>query len=170
MKTRMLTWIICSLLINQAVLAQDKRYNDDIYYSKEDAEKERLQKEAQEKAERERLERERQEQERRRNDQELSRQSSGDNGNTNATQDRNASDFDSDDYYDYSYSTRIKRFHRPIVTYGYYDPYYTNAYWYNYDPYFYGTSVYMGYSWWGPSYYNSYYWSPGWYGPGSYWA
>ena len=49
--------------------------------------------------------------------------------------------FDSDDYYDYSYSARIKRFHDPNSGLGYYDNYYTNAYFYDYDPYYYGSSI-----------------------------
>lgn len=56
--------------------------------------------------------------------------------------------FDYDDYYDYSYSVRIKRFHRPVYGFGYYDDYYTNLYWYTYDPWVWGTSVYLGYDWW----------------------
>ncbi len=55
-------------------------------------------------------------------------------------------EFHIDNYYDYSYSSRIRRFHRDWVSFGYYDPYFTNMYWYNYDPYFYGTSIYMGYN------------------------
>ncbi|MCF8258240.1 MAG: hypothetical protein K9J06_11835 [Flavobacteriales bacterium] len=81
-----------------------------------------------------------------------------------------------DDDYDYMYASRINRFHRPIYGYGYYDPFYTNMYWYTYDPYFYGTSIYAawgwggfyspfyrpwGYSMWGMSYgWNS--WGAGW--------
>ncbi len=59
-------------------------------------------------------------------------------------------DFDTDDYYDYAYSSRIRRFHRPIATYSYYDPFYTNMYWYNYDPFFYGSSIYLSYNFWRP--------------------
>ncbi|MBL7882732.1 MAG: hypothetical protein JNL69_01585 [Bacteroidia bacterium] len=72
--------------------------------------------------------------------------------------------FDYDDYYDYEYSTRLRRFHNNCGSYGYYDNYYTNSYYYTGNPYNYGTSVYMGYSWWGPSYvtYN-YYPSYSWY-------
>jgi len=39
------------------------------------------------------------------------------------------------DDYDYYYSSRIRRFHRPVINYNYYDDYYVNRYWYNrYDP------------------------------------
>ncbi len=93
--------------------------------------------------------------------------------------------FDPDDYYDYEYATRLRRFHNNCGSYGYYDNYYTNSYWYTGNPYNYGTSVYMGYSWWGPTYmtynYNpSFYWysSYGWgydpwynpYGYNPYWG
>ncbi len=62
--------------------------------------------------------------------------------------------FNYDDYYDYEYAVRLKRFHSNIPSYGYYDNYYTNSYWYSGNPYNYGTSVYMGYNFWGPSYFS----------------
>ena len=74
-------------------------------------------------------------------------------------------EFEYDDYYDYSYASRIKRFHRPYSDY-YYDAYYTNSYWYNYNPDYWGVSIYLGYPWWHshsywyPSYYNSWYYRP----------
>lgn len=79
-------------------------------------------------------------------------------------------EFKYDDYYDYEYATRIKRFDNQINGLSYYDNYYTNTYWYNQNPYNYGTSVYNGYSWWGNSYnmysYNpsvNFYYNNGWY-------
>ena len=39
-------------------------------------------------------------------------------------------DFDNE-YYDYEYASRIKRFRRGTNNYGYYDDYYTNYYWYD---------------------------------------
>lgn len=88
-----------------------------------------------------------------------------------------------DDYYDYSYSSRIRRFYYPYYS-SYYDPFYTNLYWYDYNPYSWGVSIYLGYNWWAPSwyYYNPFcygyysfyspwyhhhYWNP-WYSP--YWS
>ncbi|MES2132696.1 MAG: hypothetical protein V4506_10115 [Bacteroidota bacterium] len=68
-------------------------------------------------------------------------------------------DFKYDDYYDYEYATRVKRFNNNINGLGYYDNYYTNSYWYNKNPYNYGVSVYNGYSWWGSSY-NNYSYNP----------
>ena len=53
-----------------------------------------------------------------------------------------------DDYYDYEYASRLRRFNDYNMGYGYYDDYYTNSYWYNYDPYFWGVSIYTGYNWW----------------------
>jgi hypothetical protein len=62
--------------------------------------------------------------------------------------------FNYDDYYDDEYAVRIRRFHEYCPSYGYYDNYYTNSYWYTGNPYNYGSSVYMGYNFWGPSYMN----------------
>ena len=78
-------------------------------------------------------------------------------------QDEYAADtFNYDDYYDYEYSSRLKRFHgEEYLSDDYYSDYYTNYYWYDPDPYYYGTSIYLGYNWWYPSY--SYYYRPGWY-------
>jgi hypothetical protein len=58
-----------------------------------------------------------------------------------------------DDYYDYAYSAKLKRFYSPAYGYGYYDPYYTNLYWYDYNPFSWGVSIYLGYHWWAPSYF-----------------
>lgn len=69
--------------------------------------------------------------------------------------------FNYDDYYDYSYSVRIKRFHRPVYGFGYYDDYYTNLYWYTYDPWVWGSSVYLGYDWWWWDVYGGPYFSLG---------
>lgn len=67
--------------------------------------------------------------------------------------------YEKDDYYDYSYSANLRRYYMPAYGYGYYDPFYTNLYWYDYNPVSWGVSIYMGYNWWAPS---SYYYSP-WY-------
>lgn len=46
-----------------------------------------------------------------------------------------------DDDYAYEYSSRIRRFHRPVNTVDYYDPFFVDLY--NYDPYFLpGTTIY----------------------------
>jgi len=46
---------------------------------------------------------------------------------------------------DFYYESRIRRFHRNWAHFGYYDPFFTNMYWYNYNPYYIGSSIYMGY-------------------------
>lgn len=80
------------------------------------------------------------------------------------------------DYYednDYAYASRIRRFHNNNFGWGYYDPWYTNMYWYNYDPFFWGTSIYAGAwpSWgWGVGWnswncgfgWNNWGWNAGW--------
>jgi len=73
--------------------------------------------------------------------------------------------FEKDDYYDYEYSARLRRFHDPYIGCGYYDSYYTNTYWYSYDPWDWGISIYFGYHWW-PFY--SYYYYPSYYVVGFY--
>ena len=73
-----------------------------------------------------------------------------------------ADTFNYDDYYDYEYSSRLRRFQSDdYLSNDYYSDYYTNSYWYDANPYYYGTSIYLGYNWWYPSY--SYYYRPGWY-------
>jgi len=86
------------------------------------------------------------------------------------------------DYYaddnDYAYSSRIRRFHRNNTAWGYYDPWYTNMYYYNYDPFFWGTSINVGfwpnYGWggnnwgwgggfgWNNGFNNGWGWNNGW--------
>ena len=78
---------------------------------------------------------------------------------------------DGDYIYDYYYASRIRRFHKPYVSYSYYNSYYTDCYWYTYEPSFWGMSIYLG-SMWNPvglsisfgfpyrSYYQSYYYNP----------
>ena len=61
-----------------------------------------------------------------------------------------------DDYYDFSYSSRIRRFHRPMMlNYGFYSGFYTDYYWYNPDPFYWGSSIYSGYGWDYPYYLSS---------------
>jgi hypothetical protein len=67
-----------------------------------------------------------------------------------------------EDYYDYSYTSRLRRFNSDDNTWGYYDPYYTNYYWYNNSKTgYFGNSLYSTYTWWGPNFssnYTSHYW------------
>ncbi len=55
--------------------------------------------------------------------------------------------FDKDDYYDYEYASRVRRFHNPLNGTGYYDNWYTNNYWYSGNPAFYGNSIYSSPTW-----------------------
>ncbi len=64
--------------------------------------------------------------------------------------------YDNDDYYDYTYTSRMRRFNHPCG-WSYYDSYYTNSYWYDYNPISYGVSIYLGYNFWHP-----YQWGPSW--------
>ncbi len=61
-----------------------------------------------------------------------------------------------EDDYDFYYTSRIRRFHRPYYSYGYYGNYYTNSYWYTGNPYHCGTSIYYSYGWNSPYYYGGY--------------
>ena len=96
-----------------------------------------------------------------------------------------AASYNEDDYYDYYYTSRLRRFHVNIgCGFGYYDPYFTNLYWYDYYPSSWGLSIYMGYNWWWPSYYYrpyyydygfyhcgfNYGWGWGWHHPYHYWG
>ena len=76
--------------------------------------------------------------------------------------------------YDYYYSSRINRFHRSYSTFTYYSPVYTDTYWYSYQPFARGISIYGGssygfgivynqpafysYGWDYPAFGGSYYW------------
>ena len=50
-------------------------------------------------------------------------------------------------YYNYLFSARIRRFHRPYYSYGYYNNYFTNMYWYDMNPYLWGSSIYLNSGW-----------------------
>lgn len=73
--------------------------------------------------------------------------------------------YNDEDYYDYAYASRFRRFHNPVNGAGYYDNYYTNSYWYNNNPHFYGTSIYSTYNWWTPSNQFGMYYGNGWNNP-----
>jgi len=71
--------------------------------------------------------------------------------------------------YDFYYSSRIKRFHSPYVTFSYYSPVFTDVFWYTYQPFTWGMTIYgggrigVGLSYNYPLYYN-YLWDyPSWY-------
>lgn len=53
-------------------------------------------------------------------------------------------DFDAEGYYDYEYSSRIKRFNSEATGFDYYDNYYTDSYQYTGITHNHGTSIYSG--------------------------
>ena len=71
--------------------------------------------------------------------------------------------------YDYYYSSRINRFHRSYSAFNYYAPVFTETYWYNYQPFSWGISIYggggfgIGYSYNFPVYSYGYGYYNGWY-------
>ena len=77
----------------------------------------------------------------------------------NDTLDISSENYNTDDYYDYSFSSRIIRFLRRMFYCNYYGGIYTDYYWYNTDPFYCGTSIYSGYNWCSP-YYSYYSYSP----------
>jgi hypothetical protein len=60
-----------------------------------------------------------------------------------------------DNHYDYYYASRIRRFHRPLRYSGFYNPYYSDVFFY--DPFFSpGLTIYIGPSWgWNRSSWNN---------------
>ncbi|HZY24244.1 MAG TPA: hypothetical protein VFE71_00340, partial [Bacteroidales bacterium] len=46
--------------------------------------------------------------------------------------------------YDYYFTSRINRFHRSYVAFDYYAPVFTDSYWYDYQPFSWGISIYEG--------------------------
>jgi len=64
--------------------------------------------------------------------------------------------FNYDNYYDYSYASRIRRFQYSPFN-DYYHDYYTNRYWYDYNPGYWGSSIYNN---WGMGLGMSYYMDP----------
>ena len=74
--------------------------------------------------------------------------------------------YEADDYYDFSYSARIRRFHRPVWSMGYYGGLYTDYYWYSYNPYHCGMSIYYGGNYYNPLFSPYYGWGySGYYSP-----
>jgi hypothetical protein len=131
---------ITSLILGACTNTKLATYKDDVYASP-----------SEERLERERIAAEKkkqQEEEARREQEELAAQKAKEDANPIYK----TPDYNKDDYYDYEYASRIRRFNEPVYGLGYYDNYYTNYYWYNGNPACYGTSIYNSYNWWGPSY------------------
>jgi hypothetical protein len=166
---------IISLFLSACTSTKLTRYNDDVYVNPKE-----------EKLERERLAAERkkklEEEEKKRQEELAAQKNNSDNQNPYYKD----PEYNSDDYYDYGYASRIRRFNSPVYGLGYYDNYYTNYYWYNNDPWMYGNSIYNSYPYWGSGYncypnnglsislnygYNNWWGSPyyGSYNPYGYW-
>lgn len=64
--------------------------------------------------------------------------------------------YNKDDYYDYEYAARVKRFYNPVSGLGYYDNWYTNYGFYGAPNY--GNSIYMGYGNYSPYFGYGYNW------------
>lgn len=175
MRTAIKLFVLSALLIGYSSCKTFKdlskqKDGDDVYFSMKDAKKERA-------AEKKRKE----EEEKRAAEEAQKRQAEQNNAKAMATSpgtDYYEQPFDYDDYYDYEYAARLRRFHNPTPGAGYYDNYYTNSYYYNQNPYYYGTSLYNSYSFWGPSAYaynycpsSYFYYNSGWaWGTGMYYG
>jgi len=72
------------------------------------------------------------------------------NNNGVVTNNFNEGSYDLDSYYDNMYASRIRRFHRNSGNFGYYDPFFTNSYFYNNNPMMYGNSIYSSYGFFNP--------------------
>jgi hypothetical protein len=78
--------------------------------------------------------------------------------------------------YDYYFASRINRFHREYAAFDYYSPVFTDTYFYTYNPFSWGISIYgrggfgfgVGYAYRYPSY--SYGWYDPYYGSNWYWG
>lgn len=135
---------IISLALGACTNLKKSTYSDDVYVDPKE-----------EKLERERLALERKQQEEaaaKKQAEELAAKEAEQKAKDDANPAYKDPVYDKDDYYDYQYASRIRRFNNPVYGIGYYDNYYTNYYWYNQNPYYYGTSIYSSYNWWGPSY------------------
>lgn len=131
---------ITSLIFGACSNLKHSTYNDDVYVDPKEEKSEKARLAAEQKKKQEEEEKKRQE--------ELASQKAKDDANP-AYKDPV---YDKDDYYDYQYASRLRRFNNPVYGLGYYDNYYTNYYWYNNNPAYYGASIYSSYNWWGPSY------------------
>lgn len=68
--------------------------------------------------------------------------------NTVSTNELDTTVIYNDSYYEFQYTSRIRRFHDKYNTWSYYDPKFTNIYWYTQSDF--GTSIYETYTFWKP--------------------
>lgn len=176
MKRFLITGLLLAGIGAMPSFAQNRSYQDDIYYNSSDAKKNAANDKQRDEDQRN--------SDRQRSDNDNNTYSgSGDNYSSNGDYQNYGRSYGSDDYVDYDddyyYSTNINRFYRPFYNMGYYSGFY-NPYWY--DPYW--TDPYWGWSpWarpgisvsvgWGGPYWSSYWGWYNWYGYsgwGSYWS
>jgi len=138
MKKILVSIVVLTLFFYSCKTISFESYNDDIYKSPREekqlakiAEAEKLKKEAEEKQ--------------RREVEALAKKAKDD-----ANPYYKDPQYNSDDYYDYQYASKIRRFQNPLMGAGYYNNYYTNSYMYNQNPSMYGHSIYNSYNWWMP--------------------
>lgn len=83
-----------------------------------------------------------------------------------------AQSFEDFDEYDYYYTSRLRRFHTNVsMGWGFYDPFFTNMFWYDPIPANFGISIYLGCNWWWPTpFYRPWFWDWGWYSSGFSWG
>jgi hypothetical protein len=84
----------------------------------------------------------------------------------------NRVDFDDLDMYDFFYTSRLRRFHTHVsLGWGFYDPFFTNMFWYTRLPANWGVSIYLGHSWWWPTvYFRPWFFDWGWHSRGFAWG
>jgi hypothetical protein len=162
MKKLIIVASVFSLMLSSCGSDKLVRYSDDIYANPTEERQER----ARIAAEKKKQEEERAKKEAEERAAELAAQKAKDDANP-LYKDPSYSD---DDYYDYEYASRIRRFNNPVYGIGYYDNYYTNYYYYNGNPAMYGTSIYSSYNYWGPNYSNYNCWPSSYFGVGFSWG
>jgi|GEM_PF-3278248 len=75
-----------------------------------------------------------------------------------------------EDYHDFMFSSRIRRFHSGFFMPSYFDNFYTNMFFFNGNPMYFGTSIHFGTSWWVPRSRWGFYWRPTWVHPSWHWG
>jgi len=70
-----------------------------------------------------------------------------------------------DDYHDFMFSQRIRRFHSGFFMPSYFHNFHTNMFFFNGMPMYFGTSIHFGSSWWLPRARWGIYWRPTWMAP-----
>lgn len=132
MNVHSLVLLTISLLFSSCVLTihTDSNFQDEIYYSSTEYEKVKKQ------------------------DDDQNNYSYDEDDNQ---QENYSDEYNFDDHYDYGYSARLRRFHGPSFSFGYYNNFYTNSFWYSRNPFDFGMSIYYGYNFWDPFYYPSFY-------------